>query len=145
MAKRKSTAGPTAETGNGKPELIEQPHGGALYAGGVKGNRGGGDRSSREFRSLMRGDALVARQRLIERLEDTEPCVECGRKMDDKDVMRWFDLTAKYGIGPARAALDPAVVEEMAASVRNRTEASDEVMQAVFQDWGLIFGREAGG
>lgn len=45
---KKKTAGDSA-----KPELVEQEHGGALYAHGVPGNKGGG-RPPDEFKAKMR-------------------------------------------------------------------------------------------
>ena len=125
------------------PGKVPQAHGGALFTGGVPGNRGGSKPS--EFRALMMGDAIGARQELIRRLEHREPCKECGRKMSDADVMRWFDLAAKYGPGPSKGSLDPALVSEMAAAVLRHTDAGEEAMQAVYRDWALTLGRAAAG
>src|SRR5262245_5047287 len=44
-----------AEENNGRaPELIPQPHGGALLAGGKPGNKGGTGRPSKKFSVFMR-------------------------------------------------------------------------------------------
>ena len=141
MAKRTRSAGDTAVAE--KPTLIPQKHGGALLTGGLPGNPGGRPRA--EFRATMMGDALTTRDELIKRLDAREPCSECGRKMSDADVMRWFDLAAKYGIGVAKSSLDPALVSEMAAAVLRHGDISDEAMQAIYRDWALTLGRSAAG
>jgi len=58
-----------------KPPKISQPHGGALYAGGVPGNRGGGrPRSVATQRAEDTFDDVVRRiGRVIERRPDTCP------------------------------------------------------------------------
>ena len=61
-----------------KPPKIAQPHGGALYAGGVPGNRGGG--RPRSVATQRAGEALddVVRRigQVIARRPDT--CPHCG-------------------------------------------------------------------
>ncbi len=61
-----------------KPPKIAQPHGGALYSGGVPGNRGGG--RPRSVATLRAGETLedVVRRigQVIERRPDT--CPHCG-------------------------------------------------------------------
>ena len=61
-----------------KPPKIAQPHGGALYSGGVPGNRGGG--RPRSVATLRAGETLddVVRRidQVIKRRPDT--CPHCG-------------------------------------------------------------------
>ena len=109
----------------------------------VGGNHGGG-RLRSEVRALLLGDALVAREKLIKRLDDTKECETCGRKMSDADVMRWFDLAAKYGIGAAKPGLDPALVAELSASVDqvlSDMEGGEAAKQAIYDRWAMTLGR----
>ncbi len=61
-----------------RPPKIHQAHGGDLYAGGVRGNRGGGrPRSAATQRAGEALDILVQRiGQVIERRPDT--CPQCG-------------------------------------------------------------------
>ena len=65
-----------------KPPKIAQPHGGALYSGGVPGNRGGGrPRSVATQRAGEILDDVVQRiGQVIERRPDT--CPHCGGAVD---------------------------------------------------------------
>ncbi len=51
MSKRKP---PGSKTPAPTPELVEQPHGGALLAGGIPGHPGAGGRPRNEWRGLVR-------------------------------------------------------------------------------------------
>ena len=96
------------------------------------------------MRALLLGDAMVAREQLITRLSDTEECKACGRKMSDADVMRWFDLAAKYGIGAAKPGLDPEVISQLSAAVDqilSEVEGGEEAKQAIYDRWAMTLGR----
>ena len=54
MAKGNGKRGKTAGSSAALPELIPQPHGGALFSGGVHGNNGGSGRPPDAFRARMR-------------------------------------------------------------------------------------------
>lgn len=119
-----------------KPPLVKQPHGGALYAGGVPGNRGGG-----------RPPSAV---RQLARLEFEKRIPTLAKLADDKaqktrDRIRAVDVLGKYGLGQARG-LDEEEFEEvvlrMAEAVQLRTRASslpsseaDAFLEAVLSDW----------
>ena len=126
---------------------MPQPKGGALWSHGPppESQVPGPGRPRNEFRALMTADALNARKEYISRIEQREACPECGRKMSDEEVRRWFDTTAKYGPGVAKSSLDPAIVSEMAGAVLRHADISDDAMQAIYRDWSLTLGRHAAG
>lgn len=147
MAKRKTTAAATAEAQGTLPDTVEQPHGGALYRGGVPGNRGGhyGGKRPSEIRALFREDLMATRQLIIETVGDREPCPTCKRKTTDADLIRLADFFAKFSLGPAKGGIDPALVIEMSESVRRIFEATDEQMEALYEAWAPTLGRHAAG
>lgn len=119
-----------------KPELIPQKHGGALYAGGVPGNRGGG-RPPSAVRQLAR-EAFEARIPMLADLADDS-------QQRTRDRIRAIDVLGKYGLGQAKG-LDENEFEEvvlrMAEAVQLRTRASslpsseaDAFLEAVLSDW----------
>ena len=96
------------------------------------------------MRDLLLGDAITARAQLIKRLDQQQPCKECGRKMTDADVMRWFDLAAKYGIGAAKQGLDPELVSQLSAAVDqilSEVEGGEAAKQAIYDRWAMTLGR----
>lgn len=110
----------------------------------IGGNNGGG-RPPSEIRRLMTGDFLATRQAIAEHLKDTEPCEKCGRKVSLADLTRLGEFFGKYGPGPAKGSLDPAIIAEMAGAVLRHADISDEAMQAIYRDWALTLGRSAAG
>lgn len=111
MAKQRRTAGDSGK----EPGKIPQPHGGALYAGGVPGNRGGG-RQPAAIRALFR-DAAADRIALLREIADG--------KVEDastQDRLRALEILAKYGMG---------VVKEVSAeNVRERVSLTLDVIRA---------------
>lgn len=99
---KKSTAG------TGKPAQVRQPHGGALYAGGVPGHRGGPGRPPSVLRELLRG-SFAERLAVLEAIADGQPVVrvrlpdgtetETLVSASPADRLRALDLMAKYGLG----------------------------------------------
>lgn len=73
------------------PKKVEQPHGGALYAGGVPGHRGGTGRLPSRLRQAMR-QALAERLHIAEAIADDETG-------SASDRLRALDFMAKYGLG----------------------------------------------
>lgn len=118
-----------------KPPLIPQKHGGALYAGGVPGNRGGG-----------RPPSAVRR---LARLEFEKRIPTLAKLADDdeertRDRIRAIDVLGKYGLGQARGLDEEefeAVVLELAGAVQRRLLAAlppaqaDEMLAQLFDDW----------
>jgi hypothetical protein len=88
---RAETATETAIVAVPRPTLVPQSNGrGALYAGGVRGNRGGG-RPPDEFRELMR--SMATRDETLAQLD---------RILDDHThphFLRALELAAAYGYG----------------------------------------------
>ena len=74
------------------PTLIPQAHGGALYRGGVPGNRGGWKPPS-AIRARLR-DSLDDRVTVLEEIADDPG-------MAASDRIRAVDVLAKYGLGAA--------------------------------------------
>lgn len=100
-----------------KPPKIAQPHGGALYSGGVPGNRGGG--RPRSVATLRAGETLedVVRRigQVIERRPDT--CPHCGGAVE---VMPELSLAEYARILRTLAGIvfsEPAVDEPIQVNV----------------------------
>ncbi len=88
--KRRKTSAKTPAT-KPKPELLPQPHGGALRGGGKPGNRGGTGRPPSVIRERCRGsfeDRIV----VLEEIADNP-------KASASDRIRALDLLGKYGLG----------------------------------------------
>lgn len=137
MAKSKPGAIPGTEVKMRKPR-----HGGGLLK--IGGTIGPG-RPPSEIRRLMTGDFLATRQEIAKYMENAEPCSKCGRKVSLADLTRLGEFFGRFGPGPAKGSLDPAVIAEMAAAVLRHADISDEAMQAIYRDWALTLGRSAAG
>jgi len=115
----------------GKPPLIPQEHGGALYAGGVPANRGGPGRQRDEIRERL---ARVVDDQGVEFIHQVMSgevsvtirgkCAKCGAYNDGptSDELRAiaastdhrlqaFDKAAKYGLGTQSEVVTPAEIK----------------------------------
>lgn len=100
-AERGTRYGPTMSQGNGKgraaelpahlPALRPQPHGGALFHGGVPGHRGGTGRPPSAIRERCRG-GFDRRIKVLEEIAD-DP------SLPTRDRIRAIDVLGKYGLG----------------------------------------------
>lgn len=93
------------------PALVPQPHGGALYAGGVPGHRGGGGRRPSAVRDacLQHFAERVPRLAMIAdgMVPLRETCPVCGHQGEEavgkgasvEEQLRAHDMLAKYGLG----------------------------------------------
>ncbi len=95
------------------PALVDQRHGGALYAGGVPGHRGGSGRPPSVLRERLRG-SFEDRVNVLEAIADDE-------EADPQDRIRAVDTLAKYGIGTVR--------EVTVDQVRDRLRATLDVIR----------------
>lgn len=114
--RKRGTSQRVAGDSAAKTALIPQPHGGALYAGGVPGNRGGG-RHPDEFRSRMA--ECASRDETIEALE------EILRDRDHPHFMRALEFCADRGYGKIALELNSAL-----ASI-DVTRLSDDQLQRI--------------
>jgi hypothetical protein len=76
------------------PALVPQRHGGAVYAAGVPGHRGGPGRPPSALRERLRG-SFEERIAVLEEIADDD-------EADPQDRIRAIDTLAKYGIGALR-------------------------------------------
>ncbi len=90
------------------PALVPQPHGGALYRGGVPGNRGGWKPPS-ALRARLRG-SLDERVSVLEEIADDTTAAPGDR-------IRAVDVLAKYGLGAATELTVDQVRERLARTV----------------------------
>ncbi len=114
----------TAKTEN--VELVPQPHGGALLAGGKPGNKGGG-RTPSEIRELMRKPLAKLLPIITEIAEakdtQTVTCPKCGEKFEAtswvkaSDKLKAVDLLARYGIGTSKEVEHKGMVLLMGRSL----------------------------
>ena len=112
---RGETAEAQERTKSGKDSgvsLVPQPHGGALWSGGVPGNRGGSGGLPSALRERLRG-SLADRVQVLEEIADRPrrliiECAKCGHATkvgppaSDADRIRAVDVLAKYGLGTLR-------------------------------------------
>lgn len=90
--------------------LIPQPHGGAIYRGGVRGNSGGPGRPPSELRARLRG-SFEDRFAVLEAIADDAAA-------DPSDRIRAIEVMAKYGIGPVTGLSDDTCGRTVAIVVR---------------------------
>jgi hypothetical protein len=93
---------------------VSQPHGGALFAGGVPGHRGGGGRPPSVLRERLRG-SFDQRVRVLEEIAD-------DRCPDPTDRIRAVDVLGRYGLGTVR--------EVTADEVRERLRVTLELIRS---------------
>lgn len=145
MARKKSSG---KSSGKKKGVKLRTPkHGGGKLQVGNPGNSGGG-RPRNEARRLFRGDALMAREKVIELIEARGECEECGRpKLKIREIMLIFDKFARYGFGPAKASVDPGLMQGMAESVKHvfGDEADTARMEELYNEWAVLLGEHAAG
>jgi hypothetical protein len=120
-APKKKTATTTA-----KPALIKRPNGrGALYAGGVPGNRGGGGCPPSQLRELLRG-SIAQRSVILEQIMDGKPLQKATFTVKQ---LSGYLVCANCGEGkikPTHATTGAVEIEvEVAASPRDRIAAWD--------------------
>ena len=83
MSDRTEIAGPL-------PEKVRQPHGGALYRGGVIGHRGGPGRTPSALRAAFRV-SLATRLHIAERIADDD-------KASNGDRLRALEFMGRVGL-----------------------------------------------
>jgi hypothetical protein len=86
------------------PELIPQPHGGALLSGGTPGQKGGPGAPPSVLRSRLQG-SLAERIKLLEAIAD-DPTTP------PRDRIRAIDVLARYGLGVAAGELTTEDIRE---------------------------------
>ena len=98
-AAKKATR-PAAKQATAKkaPELVPQPHGGALRTGGTPGNAGGHGRPPNAMRAVMRGN-----------LEEVIPKLHERWRNNEIDALQYADYLAKYAIGPVKGVTDSEI------------------------------------
>jgi hypothetical protein len=91
------------------PVLSSQPHGGALYSGGVPGHPGAGGRPPSVLRQRLRG-SFEERIPVLEEIADDSDA-------DPQDRIRALDILGKYGIGTVREVTADEVRERLRTTV----------------------------
>jgi hypothetical protein len=122
-------------------ELIPQPHGGALRAGGTPGNRGGRppSRIRKRLASIVDEKGVDYIRRVLD-----------GKVKDAKvsDVIMAFDKAAKYGIGVEKELSQENVRERVRQTMEITTShlpaliaslPADDVANALFDLWEPIW------
>jgi hypothetical protein len=130
---------------------IPQPHGGALNAGGVPGNRGGG-RPTSDLRERLRG-SFAERVKVLESVADGEALVQvkdAAGKITEMltsasvpDRLKALDLMARYGLGVKDETTVRVVDPEVRARVRwmfdvvrsNETWERRALLEALMPVW----------
>jgi hypothetical protein len=80
------------------PELVPQPHGGAIYRGGVPGHTGSGGRPPDEFKAAM--------QRLASREETIAMLTHILADPQHPHFMRALEFCAERGFGKVPAPVE---------------------------------------
>lgn len=137
------------------PALIPQPNGrGAIYRGGVPGNKGGGrpPHAIRDnFRALLDGDGTKLLKRVLSgTVPLQEECEKCGHKPKKKlrveavvgDGLKSVEILARFGVGTKDelTTISPEVrmrVQQTVALIASRSDwKSDELLTALDPIWG---------
>jgi len=98
MTAKEALEPPENSDDNNGPELIPQPHGGALLSGGWPGNAGGG-RPPSVVRAAMR-EALAERIGLLAEIADDEDA-------RPSDRIKAIEALARYGLGQSHEVSGP--------------------------------------
>lgn len=162
-AKTRTGRADTAAISGKKPPKVPQPHGGALYTGGVAGNRGGPGRPPAELREALR-EAAAARVAVYTDMADgivkvplQHACEHCGRvpsgapKVGDvlelavsaSDRRGAMDSMLRFGLGEQREILEAGDVRLKLAATRDtiRTfphlsgEHADALLKQIAKHW----------
>lgn len=116
-----------------KPALVPQPGGkGALYAGGVPGNRGGGRPPDKVRRKAQRGFKrhISTLERIAGALTEDGISIE-GVKASD--VVKAIDVMGKYGLGSKKPAPSLDAMRALAGVVQEW--ADDLGIEATEEQW----------
>ncbi len=89
------------------PVKVPQPHGGALYSGGISGNKGGG-RIAGEIRASLRQTLVDHGCGLI------EDALAGRGEFRTSDRLRAFDIAGKYSLGEVHVAVSDEIMEILA-------------------------------
>src|SRR5437773_9152055 len=109
-SRRRKTPGKTpVDRAPGDPDLVEQPHGGALRVGNP-GNRGGPGRPRSEVRQLALEGAAQAVPKLIEIITNPET--------DPKDVIGASRVLCEFGLGRQLEIEDVTPTEQQTGEQR---------------------------
>lgn len=142
-------SGPKSASAGPKPAKVPQPHGGAIYAGGVPGHRPGPGRPPNELREQLR-DAAAARIAVYTDMADgvmTIPlrrvCEHCGEApsaapsdlelieaaVAASDRRGAMDSMLRYGLGEQREILEAADVRQKLALTRDAIRATPHLSE----------------
>jgi len=115
------------------PKKVRQPHGGALYSGGVPGHDGSrAGRRRDEVRQMLLNGASQAVPILIEQLNGSDPLL----------AQNAADKLLRYGIGPQRDAT--VAVDEVRERVKRTIEIirrtapmdlAEEILHQLQKEW----------
>lgn len=92
-----------------EPELIPQPHGGALLAGGKPGNKGGPGRPKEELREKLARLSEASADELMKRLESAPETLTAA------DLASIMDKGAKFNLATKQEFEDKTPSPEEAA------------------------------
>lgn len=162
-----NTKGMELSSGESSGELIAQPHGGALLAGGVVGHTGRGGRPSHEIRGSLReilNGGLPALKGYVEgsvRVPIIGVCQECGHEHPPyemtpvealelvpkaADQLKAIDIAGRLGL--TKGGMDSGLVAELAQAVREELPEGadmDGVLDRIFERWAVPLGKFAAG
>jgi hypothetical protein len=114
------------DSGLAVPVLIPGPRGGALWTGGIPGNKGGTGRPPSALRQL-------ARELYGEYLEPTtRKIMDSENPLDMKTKVQVLDHYAKFGLGEVQAVADDTVLKAVGTILANYLP--EDVLQQVFAE-----------
>ena len=128
-----------------KSELVTPSHGvGKIWSGVAANQKAGTGRPPNELRQLLRGDAMVWRDKIMGLAAQTEPCEECGRVFDESDMTRILDVSLKYGLGPRKGGvLNEGLVRALAADVQAEIGDDQDLLGRIHERWVMTLGAHA--
>jgi len=112
------------------PVLIEQPHGGALLTGGVKGNSGGPGRPPNQFR-LKSAQTYSKLNDLVDRKVEKWTTLENADEIPTDQIKGLMDTTGRFGLGDAKVVVDDEMIDKVMQVIE---EHCPDQAQVILQD-----------
>lgn len=144
--------------GNSGPELIPQPHGGALLSGGVPGHAPPPGRPPSELKKAMRGileeampqlrEFAIGRRKKLVTKKVTATCPECEAEVSSEieveivgppraqDQLKAMELASRYGLD---VKVDKGLVDELWSAIEDLVPEAQQAK--VKHQFNLIVGR----
>jgi hypothetical protein len=111
-------------TDDSGPRLIPQAHGGTLFAGGVRGNKGGAGRPPSALRERLRG-SIEERVQILEEILD-DPETSARDKISCAGLLLQYGLGSRFEVEAGYSPTEELDVEALRADILARLPRVEE-------------------